>query len=197
MQYVTDLHLHSKYSRAVSQEMILPVMSRVAKQKGLDILSVSDWTHPLWLKEVGGLLDEAGEGVYQLKSDRTERATKFIFSTEISCIYKQHNKLRRIHNLVFAPSLQSAEKIIQQLLARGVNLGSDGRPIMGLTSKELLELILSVDTSAMLIPCHVWTPHFGMYGSASGFDSLEESFEELTSYIYGIETGLSSDPEMN
>lgn len=206
MQYVTDLHLHSKYSRAVSPEMVLPTMSRYAKQKGLDILTASDWTHPLWMKEVSNLLEEAGEGIYKLKYQMSnvkypmsneERGTLFIFTTEISCIYKQNGKLRRIHNLVFAPSIEVAEKISSALLKRGANLSSDGRPIIGMSSKELLQLVLEVDEKAMLIPCHVWTPHFGMYGSASGFDSIEESFEELSQYIYGIETGLSSDPEMN
>lgn len=202
MQYVTDLHLHSKYSRAVSQSMMLPEMARVAREKGLDILTVSDWTHPLWMKEITNQLEEAGQGIYTLKHEsrsknQREKETLFICTTEISSIFKQDNKLRRIHNLVFAPSIEIAEKINQELLKKGANLSSDGRPIIGLSSKQLLELVLGVDEKAMLIPCHVWTPHFGMYGSASGFDSIEESFGDMGKYIYGIETGLSSDPEMN
>ena len=121
----------------------------------------------------------------------------FLLSTEIASIYKQGDKLRRIHNLVFVPSLEVAERVSKELLRRGCNLSADGRPIVGLTSKNLLELILEKDARCMLIPCHIWTPHFGMYGSASGFDSIEESFGELSKYIYGIETGISSDPDMN
>ncbi len=204
MHFVSDLHLHSKYSRAVSQDMILPTMARFAKQKGLDILTASDFTHPLWFKELGMQLEEAEEGIYKLKSSSFAKAsedkqkeTYFILSTEIASIYKQGEKLRRIHNLVFSPNLETVAKINKELIKRGCNLSSDGRPIIGLSSKQLLELILEIDERCFLIPCHVWTPHFGVYGSASGFDSLEEAFEELANNIYGIETGLSSDPEMN
>ncbi len=194
MQYVADLHLHSKYSRAVSKDMVLPIMARYAKEKGLDILSASDWTHGLWFKEIRSQLEEVSEGLYALKG---EKEPLFLLSTEISSIYSQNGKLRRIHNLVFAPNFETAEKINKELVRRGCNLLSDGRPIIGISSKNLLELIMSISSKAMLIPCHVWTPHFGVYGSASGFDSLDEAFEELGQYVYGIETGLSSDPEMN
>jgi len=177
--------------------MTLPVMAEYAKQKGLDILTASDWTHPLWFKEIQNLLEEAGEGMYRLKEEGPLQKILFLLSTEISSIYKQGNKLRRIHNLVFVPSLAVAEKVSQELVKRGCNLNADGRPIVGLTSKALLELILAIDERCFLIPCHIWTPHFGIYGSASGFDSLEEAFGELAPQIYGIETGLSSDPDMN
>lgn len=186
--------------------MTLPVMAQFALQKGLDILTASDWTHPLWFKEISQLLEEAGEGVYRLKEGNGTEGTKgtkgtkevlFLLSTELSSIYKQGDKLRRIHNLVFVPSLEVAEKVSRELVKRGCNLNADGRPIIGVTSKNLLELILAIDTRCFLIPCHVWTPHFGIYGSASGFDSLEEAFGELAPQIYGIETGLSSDPDMN
>lgn len=200
MHYVTDLHLHSKYSRAVSPQMTLPVMERLAIQKGIDILSASDFTHPLWFKEIRGELEEAGDGVYKIKETNGPKESKevlFLLSTEISSIYKQGEKLRRIHNLVFVPSFEVAEKLNSELIKRGCNLSADGRPIIGLSSKNLLELILSLDERCMLIPAHIWTPHFGIYGSASGFDSLEEAFEDLAPYIYGIETGLSSDPDMN
>ncbi len=197
MQYVTDLHLHSRYSRAVSPNMNLQTMQQHALEKGLDILSTSDWTHPLWFKEIQRLLEEKYEGVYALKGGASKKETLFVLATEIASIYKQGDKLRRIHNLVFAPNLTVAEAIGKELLKRGSNLSADGRPIIGLSSKQLLQLILEVDEDTMLIPCHVWTPHFGLYGSASGFDSIEESFGDLSKYIYGIETGLSSDPEMN
>lgn len=200
MQVVTDLHLHSKYSRAVSMNMTLSTMAKVGLQKGLDLLSACDWTHPLWFKEIRSQLEEHTDGIYGLKDTSIQKNGKqvlFLLSTEISSIYSFNGKVRRIHNLIFAPNFETAEKINQELVKRGCNLGSDGRPIIGLSAKNLLELILSIDERCLLIPCHVWIPHFGIYGSASGFDGLQESFEELSSYIYGIETGLSSDPEMN
>jgi uncharacterized protein (TIGR00375 family) len=197
MQFVGDFHLHSKYSRAVSPQMNLFTMAQAAQQKGIDILTAADWTHPLWFKEITTQLEEAGEGVYKLKFSNQKKDILFLLSTEIASIYKQGGKLRRIHNLVFVPSIEVAEKVTKELLRRGCNLSADGRPIVGLSSKHLLELILSIDERSFLIPCHIWTPHFGMYGSASGFDSLEESFGDLAKHIYGIETGLSSDPDMN
>jgi len=219
MHLVADFHLHSKYSRAVSQHMTLSVMADVAREKGIDLLTVSDFTQPLWFKEIQTLLEEAGEGVYQLKSEirnskslpagrqgeanpkiqnsNDQNQPKFILSTEISCIYSQGGKLRRIHNLIFAPNIETVEKINAEMKKHGYNLHSDGRPIIGLPSRDLFEMILTIDERCMLIPCHVWTPHFGLYGSASGFDSIEEAFGDLSDKIYGIETGLSSDPEMN
>ncbi len=193
MEFVADLHLHSKYSRAVSQQMVLPEMAKWAVKKGINLLTTGDWTHPLWLREIKNQLEEAGEGVYKLRINEV----RFILTTEIASIYKQGEKLRRIHNLVFAPDIETAEKINKALLGRGCNLSSDGRPIIGLSSKNLLELLLNIDKKIILIPCHAWTPHFGIYGSASGFDSIKESFEDLSNYIYGIETGISSDPWMN
>lgn len=194
MDFVSDLHLHSKYSRAVSQDMVLPQMAKWARIKGIDILSACDFTHPLWFRELKSQLRETNEGLYTFKS---EGKPFFLLSTEISSIYKQGNRLRRIHNLIFAPNLETVEKINKEFLKRGFNLSADGRPIIGLSCVNLLELLLSIDSRIFLIPCHVWTPHFGMYGSASGFDSIEEAFDQYSKYIYGIETGLSSDPEMN
>ncbi len=194
MQFVADLHLHSKYARAVSKDMVLPIMAQYARQKGINLVSAPDWTHTLWFKEIRTQLEEKTEGLYGLKG---EKGSLFLLATEISSIYSQEGKVRRIHNLVFAPNFEVAEKINKELIRRGCNLLSDGRPIVGISSRNLIELILSISDKAMLIPCHVWTPHFGVYGSASGFDSLDEAFGEYAQYIYGIETGLSSDPEMN
>lgn len=178
--------------------MVLPMMAKVASEKGLDLLTVSDWTHPVWFKEISELLEEEGEGVYGLKSGTMdEKKIRFILSTEISSIYKQGDKLRRIHNLIFVSSLAKAREFSAALVGKGCNVSSDGRPIVGLTAKQLLELLLDIDPKGFLIPCHVWTPHFGLYGSVSGFESIEEAFGDLAKYIYGIETGLSSDPEMN
>lgn len=198
MHVVTDLHLHSKYSRAVSPQMTLPVMSLVGKQKGIDILSTGDWTHPLWMREIKSFLIEAEEGLYKLKNPKPgEEKTRFLLSVEIANIFTQGGKGRRIHNLVLSPSLEVSEKINKELVKRGFNISSDGRPIIGLSSKGLLELIMEIDEKCLLIPCHVWTPWFGLYGASSGFNSIEESFGNLSKFVYGIETGLSSDPEMN
>jgi PHP family Zn ribbon phosphoesterase len=212
MRFVADLHLHSKYSRAVSPKMTLPVMSQLAQQKGLDILTASDFTHPRWLEEIKEQLEDIGGGLYALKSEyrnpkletntkvqtsKLQKDTLFLLSTEISCIYKQDGKVRRVHNLIFVPNLGIADKVNRELVRRGCNITADGRPIVGISSRNLLEMILSIDERCMLIPCHIWTPHFGVYGSASGFDSLEEAFGDLASYVYGIETGISSDPGMN
>jgi len=201
VNFIADLHLHSKYSRAVSQDMVLAQMVKWALIKGIDILSTADFTHPLWFRELKSQLEEVSEGLYSLKQEgRGKEEGKrplFLLSTEISSIFKQDNKLRRIHNLVSAPDIETVEKINREFSRRGFNLSADGRPIIGLSSLALLELLLSIDSRILLIPCHVWTPHFGMYGSASGFDSIEESFGRYSKYIYAVETGLSSDPEMN
>lgn len=194
MEYIADLHLHSKYSRAVSKDMVLPVMAMWAKKKGLDILSTGDWTHPLWFREIKGQLKEESDGLFKLKSGESPL---FLLSVEIASIYSQGGRVHRIHNLVFSPSFATSEKINRELVRRGGNLVSDGRPMLGLSSIQLLEIVKSVDKNALLIPCHIWTPWFSMYGSNSGFDSIDEAFGQYADEIYGIETGLSSDPYMN
>lgn len=195
MRLVSDLHVHSKYSRAVSKSMVLPEMQKWAVKKGIDLLSAADFTHPIWFREITSQLEESGEGVYKLKN--SEAPTRFVLSTEISSIYTQSGKVRRIHNLLFVPNLETAQKLSSELLKRGCNLSSDGRPIIGLSSRNLLDLLLTVNPNSFLIPCHAWTPWFSLYGSNSGFDSIEECFMDLSKEIYGVETGLSSDPEMN
>ncbi len=199
MQIIADLHLHSKYSRAVSQSMTLEEIARFAYLKGINLVSTSDWTHPLWFKEIKEILKEVSSGIFSLKNslDPKLENIKFILSTEISSIYSQGGKVRRIHNLVFSPSISTSERIIKELNNQGCNLTSDGRPIIGLSVKELLELILEIDKRCFLIPCHIWTPWFSLYGSNSGFDSINECFGNYSQYIYAVETGLSSDPIMN
>ena len=188
------MHLHSKYSRAVSQRMTVTQLALWAQKKGIQLLGTADWTHPLWLKELKQDLVEVSEGIYGVKM---QNSPYFLLSTEISSIYSQGGKLRRIHNLVLAPSFATVEKINAELLRRGCNLMADGRPIIGINSRDLVELVLSIDENCLVIPAHVWTPWFSLYGSRSGFDSLEECFQDMSQYIYAIETGLSSDPEMN
>ena len=198
MDFVTDLHLHSKYSRAVSKDMTLPVMVEYARKKGFDILSTGDWTHPLWLREIKVQLEETHEGLFQLKNKKQqEKPVYFLLSVEISSIYSQNGKGHRIHNLVLSPGFETCEKINAELIKRGCNLSSDGRPIIGLSSRDLLEMLLQIDERVVLIPAHIWTPWFSLYGANSGFDSLEDCFGDMSPYVYGIETGLSSDPEMN
>ncbi len=194
MQAVADLHLHSKYSRAVSQEMIIPKMTEWAKIKGINLLGTGDFTHPLWIRELKENLEEE-EGVLRLKSE--EAGVRFLLTTEISSIYSQGGKTRKIHNILIAPSFASVEKITQALLKRGCNLKSDGRPIIGLSAKDLLQLVMEADENCLVIPAHAWTPHFSLFGSESGFDSMEECFGDLAKYVYAVETGLSSDPGMN
>ena len=195
MEFVADLHLHSKYSRAVSKDMNLENMAIWASKKGLDIVSATDWTHPLWFRELTQQLEEAEDGLFKLKDSSYN--TRFLLSVEISSIYTQKGKVHRIHNLVWSPSFSTSEKISKELINRGCNLSSDGRPIIGLSSTSLAELVFSIDSMAMIIPCHIWTPWFSLYGANSGFDLIEDCFGEYSKFIYGVETGLSSDPFMN
>ncbi|HUV72321.1 MAG TPA: endonuclease Q family protein [Clostridia bacterium] len=198
MQLVADLHLHSKYSRAVSRQMTLLPMTQWAAFKGIDLLGTGDFTHPLWFRELQLNLVEEAEGIYRLKDQGPEnKQTKFLLTAEISSIYSQGGKTRKIHNLVLAPNFKAVEKINQELLKRGANLMADGRPIVGLSARELLSLVLGADENCLLIPAHIWTPWFSLFGANSGFDSIEECFADLASHIYAIETGLSSDPSMN
>ena len=204
MEIIADLHLHSKYSRAVSQSMTLPIMTQFARQKGLNLLTTGDWTHPMWMREIKSELEETSEGIYELKSpinkssnQQINQDPKFILSVEVSSIYSQGGKVRRIHSLLFVPSIEIAEKMNTELVKRGCNIHSDGRPIVGLTPPNILEILMGIDERSFLIPCHAWTPWFSLYGSMSGFDSIDECFGDYSKYIYGIETGLSSDPSMN
>ena len=195
MEVIADLHIHSKYSRAVSQQMVIPEIASWAAKKGIKLVGTGDWTHPLWLRELKENLEEAGEGVYTPK--KGVRDVFFLLSTEISSIYTQDGKPHRIHNLVLAPSFPVVEEINNRLRGRGVNLFSDGRPITGLSSIELCGIVFSVSKDCLVIPAHIWTPWYSLYGSNSGFDSLKECFGEFADQIYAIETGLSSDPAMN
>lgn len=195
MQIIADLQLHSKYSRAVSQKMDLNEIASWSSKKGIKLVATGDWTHPVWFREMSTNLQETSSGIYKLRNKYQD--VSFLLSAEVSSIYSLGGQVRRVHNLIFSPSLDTCDKIIQALTKRGANLLSDGRPIVGIPSHELLEMILAVDERALLIPAHVWTPWFSLYGSKSGFDSIEECFGTYAKYIYAIETGLSSDPAMN
>lgn len=196
MKVLADLQLHSRFSRAVSQQMVVPVISSWAAKKGIGLIATGDWTHPLWFRELAANLEGAGEGVYKAKG-APEGSPLFLLSTEVSSIYSQGGKVRKIHTLIFAPNFEVAGKINKELSLRGANLLSDGRPIVGLSAKAVAEIALSVDKRCLVIPAHAWTPWFSLYGSMSGFDSIAECFQELSAEIYAIETGLSSDAAMN
>jgi uncharacterized protein (TIGR00375 family) len=195
MEIIADLHLHSKYSRAVSQQMVIPEIAKWARKKGIDLVSAPDWTHPLFFRELKKDLVEVGRGVFAYRED--PNGPKFILVTEISSIYSQGGKTRRIHTLFFAPSLAIVEKINEILGSRGVKLMSDGRPVTGLSVRELAKLVFSVSDDCLVVPSHLWTPWFSTYGDKGGFDSLREAYGDLTGQIFAIETGLSSDPAMN
>jgi len=202
MKIITDFHIHSKHSRATSQEMDLEHLFIWAQKKGINILGTGDFTHPSWLKELKEKLEEAEDGLYKIKSSYLPPHTshlhyfRFALTGEISVIYSQDGKVRKIHHLVFVPNFEVAEKINTQLSWVG-NLEADGRPTLGMNSVELLKIVLESHPDSFLVPAHAWTPWFGIFGSKSGFDSLEECFGNLSKEIFSIETGLSSDPPMN
>jgi PHP family Zn ribbon phosphoesterase len=187
-------------------------LDKWARIKGIKVLGTGDFTHPLWLKELKESLEPAEKGLFKLRNLSLgvprnhdsflskfrvpENDVRFMLTAEISCIYSKNNKTRKVHLVILAPSFEVADKINAHLGWIG-NLKSDGRPILGLDAKEALKIILGASEDCLVVPAHAWTPHFSVFGSASGFDSLEECFDEYTKYIYAIETGLSSDPAMN
>ena len=235
MQIIADLHLHSRFSRAVSPQMTIEGIAGWARKKGIGLVATGDWTHPMWMREIGEKLEEDGSGLLQLKSNahaevanenldpssvasafspaspslraseagqnfvRSPHAQQpqFLLSTEISCIYSQGGKTRRVHTLIWMPTIASAMNFSKELTKRGCNLLSDGRPIIGLSLINLAETVFSVEPRALIVPAHIWTPWFSVYGKMGGFESLEEAFGEFANRIYAVETGLSSSPDMN
>ena len=194
MKFIADFHLHSKYSRATSRNMDLENLDKWARIKGIKILGTGDFSHPEWFKSLKEKLEPSEPGLFKLR--KQDGGTRFILTNEISCIYSKNNRVRKIHIIIFSPSLEVTEKINAQLGWIG-NLKSDGRPILGLDAKELLKIALSASEECLVVPAHAWTPWFAIFGSKSGFDSIEECFDEYSKYIFAVETGLSSDPPMN
>lgn len=190
MQFIADFHIHSKYSRATSKNMDIENIAQWAKLKGIQLMGTGDWTHHLWLEELKSKLESKGDGLY------IYNGVNFILTAEISSIYSKRGKGYRIHNLIFAPSFKTVDKINSTLSGYG-NLASDGRPILGMDAKELAKIIFDIDENCLIVPAHAWTPWFSIFGSMSGFNSIEECFEELTPKIFAVETGLSSNPQMN
>ena len=206
MSFIADLHIHSRFSRATSKQRTPAHLAAWARCKGIDVLGTGDFTHPQWRQELREqLVEDADSGLYRLRQGQAQAPDflegeggllhdaepRFILQTEISSIYKRHGKVRKVHNLVFVPTLEDADRLSRRLESIG-NLASDGRPILGLDSRDLLEICLEVCPASVLVPAHVWTPWFALFGSKSGFDRLEDCFADLSSQILAQETGLTS-----
>ena len=204
IMYIADLHIHSRYSRATSKDCTPEHLDLWARRKGIHIVGTGDFTHPAWREELKEKLKPAEDGLYVLKDeyrieDETVRGSmtpRFVVTGEISSIYKKGGRVRKVHSLILLPGLEAAEEIAGRLEEIG-NIHSDGRPILGLSCHDLLEILLTSCPESIYVPAHIWTPHFSLFGAFSGFDTVEECFEDLTPYIHAVETGLSSDPPMN
>jgi len=207
MEFHADLHIHSKYSRATSRDLDLEHLAWWAARKGLAVVGTGDCVHPAWLAEMKDKLRAEGNGLFRLRPEiETEiwktlppscrTPVRFMLSVEVSTIYKKTDRTRKIHHLIYVPDFAAADRLAASL-ARIGNIASDGRPILGLASRDLLELALASGPDSFLVPAHVWTPWFAALGSQSGFDSIQECYEDLSGHVFAIETGLSSDPAMN
>lgn len=206
MFYKADLHIHSHYAKATSPELTLETLYQWAQLKGIEVLGTGDFTHPAWFSELKEKLAPEGNGLFRLKNPPALPAleglkvkntdVQFCLSTEISSVYTYDNKTRKNHNLVYAPDFETAERINKKLSVL-TDLAADGRPTIALSSRDLLEIVLETSDKAYLIPAHAWTPWFSTLGSRGGYDSVEECFRDLSSSIFALETGLSSDPAMN
>ena len=205
MKIIADFHIHSKYSRATSKEMEVKTLSRYAGMKGIHLLGTGDFTHPQYFAELQGALEPLGNGLFTLRGQTDTQSLSpgkpvspvhFILTAETSHIFSVKGKTKRVHVILIAPSFEAVGKINQQLARRG-NLSSDGRPVFGMHVKDVVKLVLDIAPDSLIVPAHAWTPWFSVFGSMSGFDSIEECFEEQAKNIYAIETGLSSDPAMN
>src|SRR4029453_7779144 len=210
--WIADLHIHSKYSRACSRDLELENLAWWAQRKGITLLGTGDFTHPGWFDHLRENLVPAEPGLYRLAPDREAEVARrlppsvhdqvrFLLSVEISTIYKRDGRTRKVHHLVYLPDLAAVERFNGRLGhgpgGLGGNLGSDGRPILGLDSRDLLEITLESSPDGFLVPAHIWTPWFSALGSKSGFDAIADCYADLAGYIHAVETGLSSDPEMN
>src|SRR5690349_23956487 len=207
MRFYADLHVHSKYSRATSRDLDLEHLAHWAARKGIAVVATGDFTHPAWAAELKQKLVPAEPGLFGLREDIAKgvaatlpaacrKAVRFMLEVEISTIYKKGDKTRKVHHLIYAPDFATVDRISARL-ARIGNIASDGRPILGLDSRDLLEITLESGPGAYLVPAHIWTPWFAALGSQSGFDSIADCYGDLSEHIFAVETGLSSDPPMN
>ena len=208
MKFYADLHIHSKYSRATSRDCDLENLTYWGRKKGITVIGTGDFTHPAWTSEIKSKLIPAEPGLFKLRNDIEKKiseklpaschgTTRFMLSVEISTIYKKGDKTRKIHHLIYTPTIEGAERINKKLGSIG-NIRSDGRPILGLDSRHLLEIVLEHGgEGSFLVPAHIWTPWFAVLGSKSGFDRVSDCYADLANHIFAVETGLSSDPKMN
>ncbi|MEM3874907.1 MAG: endonuclease Q family protein [Candidatus Bathyarchaeia archaeon] len=196
MRVIADLHIHGRYSRATSQKMSIEEIARFAKIKGLNLVGTGDFTHPRWLKELQeALVEEAGTGLYRVAKN-LELPVYFMLTTEVSTIFAFENDVKKIHHVILTPSMETAVQINEHLAKYG-DLSVDGRPTLDMSAPQLVEEVMEVSKDNMVFPAHAWTPWFSIFGAFSGFDSVEECYQDMTKYIHAIETGLSSDPPMN
>ena len=207
MKFIADIHIHSKYSRATAKNLDFEHLYRTAQIKGISVVGTGDFTHPAWFEEIETKLEENEPGLFSLKkeiADELDKAVpekcrgqvRFMLQAEISNIYKKDGRVRKNHNLIYFPDLSSVRRFNAKLDTIG-NIRSDGRPILGMDAADLLSLMLDINDQGFFVPAHIWTPWFSLFGSKSGFDSLDECFGSLKKYIFAAETGLSSDPPMN
>ena len=208
MPFIADLHIHSHYSIATSKELRPESLDMWARIKGISLVGTGDFTHPGWLEELKEKLEPAEQGLFRIKKEFLKESqlltktgetdlTRFMLTAEISNIYKKNGKVRKVHNVILAPDFETVEKIQAELERLGFNIRSDGRPILGMDSRDLLELVLNCSDNIFFIPAHIWTPWFSALGAKSGFESIRECYDDLSEHIYAVETGLSSDPPMN
>ena len=196
MRIIADLHIHSRYSRATSQRMCVEEIARFAKIKGLNIVGTGDFTHPKWLNELNkSLVPESDTGLYKIAKD-TESSIRFMITTEVSTLFTFGNEMKKVHHVILTPSIETAVQINDKLAKYG-NLVVDGRPTLNLAAPHLVEEVMSFSDENMIFPAHAWTPWFSIFGAFSGFNSVEECYQDMTKHIHALETGLSSDPPMN
>jgi len=199
MPYVADLHTHSRFAGACSPQLTIPNLAKWAQYKGIDLLGTGDCLYPEWLEEMKKLLQPLPSGFYRAASSSAYQhdGVKFVVSTEVACVYTENGKGRKIHILLYLPSINSAERLANEMKKMGLNIAYEGRPIIKLSVKQLCKMVFEIEPKAIIIPAHIWTPWYGMYGSKSGYDFFGECFGEYSDRIYAVETGLSSEPSMN
>jgi len=196
LRVIADLHIHGRYSRATSEKMSIEEIARFAKMKGLNLVGTGDFTHPRWLEELKEtLVPESDAGLYKAV-ENPELPVLFIITTEVSTIFNFNDEAKKIHHVILTPSIETAIQINDRLLNYG-DLTADGRPTLNMDAPHLVEEIMSVSSENMIFPAHAWTPWFSIFGAFSGFNSVEECYQDMTKHIYALETGLSSDPPMN
>jgi len=196
LRVIADLHIHGRYSRATSEQMSIPEIARYSKIKGLNMVGTGDFTHPRWLKEIKETLtSEQDTGLFKLTSNM-DSSTRFMLTTEVCTIFSYKGESKKVHHVLLTPSMETAVQINERLKRFG-DLASDGRPILDMTAPQLVEEIMAVSSENMIFPAHAWTPWFSIFGAFSGFDTVEDCYQDMTKHIHALETGLSSDPPMN